>query len=276
MPADPDWISACRRVVARQRHLFAEQATIAERTVYDGVGEGGDEALVIDRRCEDLVFEELEGIANAGPSFTAIAEERGAVGFGDPASPVRVVIDPIDGSMNARRTLPSHCLSVAVSSGPSMADVEIAFVHDFGAEEEFVAERGAGARLNGKPLRAEGPGRGIEVVGLESAEPGSILAPVEALAGRAKRIRAIGAIAISLCYVAAGRFDGMFSARVCRSVDAAAAQLVVREAGGQVEFSRGSLQETPLDLSARYKVAAGLEPDVLATMREVQNTGDPG
>jgi myo-inositol-1(or 4)-monophosphatase len=157
-----------------------------------------------------------------------------------------------------------------------MADVEIAFVHDFGAEEEFVAQRGAGARLNGRPLRAEGPGRGIEVVGLESAEPGAILAPLKALAGRAKRIRAVGAIAISLCYVASGRFDGMFSARVCRSVDVAAGQLVVREAGARVEFSGGSLEETPLDLSARFKVAAGLEPDVLATMREVQRAGDRG
>ena len=60
--------------------------------------------------------------------FTAISEERGEVVFGDPEAPTRVVIDPIDGSLNARRTIPSFALSVAVASGGSMADVEFAYV----------------------------------------------------------------------------------------------------------------------------------------------------
>ena len=67
----------------------------------------------------------------------------------------------------------------------------------------------------------------------------------EALAGHAYRIRGPGSIAVSACYVAAGRFDGMFSTRDCRSVDAAAAQLVVREAGGVLSFG-GELADAPL------------------------------
>ena len=55
------------------------------------------------------------------------------------------MIDPIDGSLNTRRTIPAHCLSVAVASGPSMADVEWGFVHEFGTGEEYVARRGSGA-----------------------------------------------------------------------------------------------------------------------------------
>ncbi len=65
---------------------------------------------------------------------------------------VRVVIDPIDGSLNARRHLPSFSLSFAVASGPSMADVEFGYVYDFGAGEEFFARRGGGAFLDGEPL----------------------------------------------------------------------------------------------------------------------------
>ena len=105
-----DWTGICRRIVAAQRRIFDEVVTSEERTVYQGIGEGGDHTLVIDRRCEDEVFAELEQLGSEGASFVAVSEERGEVSFGD-GGPVRVVIDPIDGSLNARRTLPSHSLS---------------------------------------------------------------------------------------------------------------------------------------------------------------------
>src|SRR5690606_27305377 len=130
-----------------------------------------------------LVFAELERLHADGLSFHAVSEERGAVDFG--AAPERwVVIDPVDGSLNLRRTIPPCALSVAVASGPTMADVELAYVFDFGAGEEFIARRGAGAELDGRPLTARGPGLGLEVVGLESAEPAALLPALEGLAGK--------------------------------------------------------------------------------------------
>jgi myo-inositol-1(or 4)-monophosphatase len=201
----------------------------------------------------------------------AISEERGAVPFGDGDSPWRVIVDPIDGSLNTRRTIPAHSLSVAVASGDSMADVEWGFVHVFGTGEEFVARRGAGAELNGRELRAEGPGYGLEVVGLESADPARIAPVVDALAGSAYRVRVIGSIAITMSYVAAGRLDAMLSARGCRSVDAAAAQLIVREAGAEAEFVGLALDEASLDLDARYPVLAALDSEMLAAVREAQS-----
>jgi myo-inositol-1(or 4)-monophosphatase len=266
---EAEWLPLCRRVVEAQRELFAATPGIAERTVYEGRGEGGDKALAIDRRCEDIVFAELETLHSDGHRFVAISEERGEVAFGE-SPETRVVIDPIDGSMNARRTIPSHCVSIAVASGPAMADVEFGYVYDFGASEEFRATRGAGARLDDESLRAEGPGHGIEVVGLESAEPGAILPVVERLRGRAFRIRSVGAIAITLSYVAAGRFDGMLTAWRCRSVDAAGGQLIAREAGAALEFENLELDEASLGLDARYRVAAALDGENLAVMREAQ------
>ena len=59
---------------------------------------------------------------------------------------------------------------------------------------------------------------------------------LQSLAGNAYRLRVVGSIAITAAYVAAGRFDAFLSLRPCRSVDAAAAQLIVREAGGAVAF----------------------------------------
>jgi myo-inositol-1(or 4)-monophosphatase len=264
-----DWLEICRRVVAAQRQLFAAAPSSAERTVYDGIGEGGDRSLVIDRRCEDVIFAELEAVAAAGASFVAVSEERGEVAFGSGGA-ARVVIDPIDGSLNARRTIPSHSVSIAVASGGSMADIEFGFVHDFGAEEEYVAWRGRGARLGDEAIAVAPELERLEVVGVESAEPAAALPALGALAGRAYRLRVVGSIAITAVYVAAGRFDAMLSLRDCRSVDAAAAQLIAREAGAAVAFGQLDLAAAPLDLEARYPIAAASGPRGLATVREAQ------
>jgi myo-inositol-1(or 4)-monophosphatase len=264
-----DWLGICRRAVAAQRAIFEATPSSAERTVYEGVGEGGDHTLAIDRRCEDVVFAELDALAAQGASFVAVSEERGEVAFGGGGT-TRVVIDPIDGSLNARRTIPSHSLSIAVASGSSMADVEFGFVHDFGADEEFVARRGGGAMLGDTHARVTATTDKLEIVGLESAEPEWSLPALRALAGKAYRLRVVGSIAITASYVGAGRFDAMLSLRSCRSVDAAAAQLIVREAGGAVAFGDLALEEARLDLDARYPIAAGCGPAALATVRAAQ------
>jgi myo-inositol-1(or 4)-monophosphatase len=261
-----DWPAICRRVVEANREVFQRTAGIGERTAYEGVGEGGDRTLVIDRECEDAVFAELGALADAGASFVAISEERGEVAFGD-GGPARVVIDPIDGSLNARRTVPSHSLSVAVASGPTMADVEFGYVYDFGAREEFVARRGEGAILDGEPIQVGGDGKELELLGVEAARPEHALPALEALTGRVFRIRVVGSIAIAAAYVAAGRFDGMLSLRPCRSVDAAAAQLIVREAGGTAVFGDLAPAEAGLGLEARYRIAAAAGELGLGTVR---------
>jgi myo-inositol-1(or 4)-monophosphatase len=264
-----DWLGICRRAVATQRAIFDEVRGVEARTVYEGVGEGGDRTLAIDRRCEDAVFVELDALAAQGASFVAVSEERGEVAFGS-GGPARVVIDPIDGSLNARRTLPSHSLSIAVASGDSMAAVEFGYVFDFGAGEEFVARRGAGATLGGEPLGVASDADKLELLGVEAAEPERALAALEALAGKVYRLRVVGSIAITAAYVGAGRLDAMLSLRPCRSVDAAAAQLIVREAGGQVSFGDLALDQAPLGLDARYPIAAAAGERGLAIARAAQ------
>ena len=261
-----DWPAICRRVVVANREVFERKPGIAERTAYEGVGEGGDRTLVIDRECEDAVFAELQALADAGASFVAVSEERGEVAFGD-GGPARVVIDPIDGSLNARRTVPSHSLSIAVASGTAMTDVEFGYVYDFGAGEEFAARRGEGATLDGEPIRVGADGEELELLGIESARPEHALPALQALTGRVFRMRVVGSIAITASYVAAGRFDGMLSLRPCRSVDAAAAQLIVREAGGTAAFGDLALREAGLGLEARYPITAAAGEQGLATIR---------
>jgi myo-inositol-1(or 4)-monophosphatase len=265
-----DWPAICRRIVAAQQRIFDRVVTSEERTHYEGVGEGGDHTLIIDRECEDEVFAELEKLGAEGASFVAISEERGEVVFGD-GGPARVVIDPIDGSLNARRTIPSHSVSIAVAEGDSMADVRFGFVHDFGADDEFIATSGEGATVNGRPAQVTSGEGKLEVVGLESAEPDWTIPALQSLSGNAYRLRVVGSIAITAAYVAAGRFDAFLSLRPCRSVDAAAAQLIVRESGGAVAFGDGDLSDALLDLDARYHMAAGRDPAALAAVRAAQN-----
>jgi len=276
MAADsaPDWLGACRRSADAIRAMLADQPTIAERVKETGTrGEGGDRTLLIDAAAEDFVFAELERLHDAGARFTAVSEERGTVDFGDAHR--LVVIDPIDGSTNAKRGLAHHALSIAVAEGATMADVVFGFVQDFGTGEEWVATRGEGALLDGRPLdrsiveRRTGDGK-LEVLGIESADPRWVVQSAEALAESAHRLRAIGAIAVSLCQVAAGRFDAMASLKRCRAVDAAAAQLIVREAGGLVEFvAYDDPLAAPLDLEPRSPVIAARTADGLADVRPV-------
>ena len=175
---------------------------------------------------------------------------------------VRVVIDPIDGSLNAKRGLPNVAISIAVASGPTMGDVEFAYVYDLGPGEEWWARRGEGACLNDRPLvdvppeRRDRHGR-LELVALESAAPHWIARGIEGLERSVHRIRAIGTIAVSMCQVADARVDGMLTLGGSRAVDVAAAQLIVRESGGHVAFPACETElGAPLDLVPHSPVVA--------------------
>jgi myo-inositol-1(or 4)-monophosphatase len=273
-PGADDWLAACRRAVDKVRDMLDDRPTIAERVKETGTrGQGGDDTLEIDEAAEDVVFAELEALHDAGARFTAVSEERGIVDFGSPD--VRVVIDPIDGSVNAKRGLPHFALSVAVAHGETMADVVFGFVRDFGPEEEWVARRGRGAELDGIALdrtleERRTPDGKLEVVGVESADPRWVIESAAELAEVAHRLRAIGAIAVSLCQVAAARFDAMATLKRSRAVDAAAAQLIVREAGGRVAFvAYDDPLAAPLDLEPRSPVIAARTDAGLADVARV-------
>jgi myo-inositol-1(or 4)-monophosphatase len=266
-----DWLGACRAAAEGLKRVLEEHPSSAERIVETGErGGGGDRTLVIDAAAEDAVFAELERLYSEGARFTAISEERGRVDFGDPG--VLVVIDPIDGSMNAKRGLTHHALSIAVSEGPTMADVVFGYVYDLGPEEEWRAVRGEGAWRNDERLEGTAPERRdsagkLEVLAIESADPRWLAARSMALVDVAHRIRAIGSIAISLCQVAATRVDGMATLWKCRAVDAAAAQLIVRESGGYVAFTAmDDPLGAPLDLEPHSPVVAARSAEALAEL----------
>jgi myo-inositol-1(or 4)-monophosphatase len=278
---DADWLGLCRSAAHAAREAVGGLRSTAERSVQFGEGEGGDTTLAVDRAAEDAVFSAL---AAFGAPLVVVSEERGEVslnGGSEEGGSVRVVVDPVDGSMNAKRGLPFACVSLAVAAGSRMADVEVGFVAELDPPRDWWAVRGEGAFLEGvrhetadiSPQRAEPPGAErltrlrpgpLEVLGLETARPALVAAAAPAIAGlEARRLRVLGSVAAAMCLVAAGRLDAMITLREVRSVDVAAAQLIVEEAGGAVALPGGDA----LDLSLRTRVAAARDASMLERLR---------
>jgi len=278
---DQDWLGVCRRARAGLQEVMAATPGSRERVIETGErGEGGDRTLVIDAAAEDRVFAELDALHATGAVFTAISEERGTVDFGADGGPPYVVIDPIDGSMNAKRGMAHHAISIAVAEGPTMRDVVFGYVYDLGPREEWHAFRGGGAFLNdvritdAPPERLVQDGR-LELVAIESAHPWWLAQSSEALLEHVHRVRAMGSIAISLCQVALTRVDGMATLWKCRGVDAAAAQLIVRESGGLVAFPGldDPLGASVVDLAAVAPIVAARTEQALERLAALPARG---
>jgi myo-inositol-1(or 4)-monophosphatase len=225
--------------------VLAELPTRAEREPVVGHGEGGDDTTAIDAAAERAILPHFAGLR-------IVSEEVGISGAG----PITVVVDPIDGSLNAKRGIPYFSISIAVAEGETMDDVIFGYVHDFGTGEEWTAARGGGALLNGEPL-TERPKDELEILSFEATTLAYVTESAAQFTGVAHRLRLMGSLAISLCHLAAGRVDGVVSLKPARSVDIAAAQLLVRERGFAIDLPDDPpFGAAPLDLEGRSRVAA--------------------
>jgi len=258
-----DWLALCRSCVADIEVVLELLPTRIEREPVLRLGVGGDETTAIDAAAEEAVVARLEAL---GGDFTLISEELGERVFGL-GGELRVIVDPIDGSINAKRGIPFFSLSLAVADGPTMGDVVFGYVYDFGAREEWVAQRGGGARLNGRPLDGPQPKDPIEILSFEGTTTAFVAERAKAMDGVAHRLRVMGSLALSLCHLAAGRVDAVCSLKAARSIDIAAAQLLVRERGYAIElFEDPPLGTAPLDLIGRSRVVAAATPALCATL----------
>ena len=247
------WLDLCRASVADIREVLERLPSRTEREPVLRAGMGGDDTTAIDAAAEEAVVARLREL---GGSFTLVSEELGELVFGRGGS-LRVIVDPIDGSVNAKRGIPFFSLSLAVAEGPTMADVVFGYVYDFGSSEEWTAERGRGARLNGRPLDGPVPKDPIEILAFEGTTTAFIAEKAAAVLGVAERLRVMGSLALSLCHLAAGRIDGVCSLKPARSIDIAAGQLLVRERGLAIElFEDPPFEAALLDLGQRSRVAA--------------------
>jgi myo-inositol-1(or 4)-monophosphatase len=248
------WLEICRAAVVDSRAILARMPSIAERSRAIGQGEGGDITSAIDQAIEGAILSRL-----ANEDVSVVSEELGLYGDGR----WTVVVDPIDGSQNAERGIPYFALSVAVADGNTMDDVVFGFVYDFGANEEWTAVRGGGAFLNGSPLPPVPKRETIQFLSIEATKATLVAEKLPALAVLTDRVRIMGAQAITYCHLAAGRTDAVVCLKPSRSVDVAAAQLLVLEQGLAIHLADGgTLGEHPLDLVGRSRFVAAATPEL--------------
>ncbi len=223
----------------------------------------GDFVTAADRRAEKVVFEEL---SRARPGYGFVMEETGIVEGPDKSH--TWYVDPLDGTTNFLHGIPIFGVSVALErEGELIAGV----VYNPAVDEMFVAERGQGAYLNNRRLRVAKRraladcviGCGVPHLGKRRGHA-RFLAEAEAVMGQVSNLRRLGAAALDVCYVAAGRYDGYWE-RDIKSWDVAAGLVMMREAGGFVSDCDGGQ-----DVLGKGSLCCGnevVQPALLAVVR---------
>ncbi|MFP6676927.1 MAG: inositol monophosphatase family protein [Pirellulaceae bacterium] len=218
--------------------------------------------LAAQQRIEEVIHETF-------PDHDFLGEEGNATW--PRRSSYRWIVDPLDGTTNYVHGLHQYCVSIAVEHDDQLI---AGVVFDPKADECFTAFRGAGAKLNGVPIRTSR----CELVdkALMAASFSAQVARdsieirrfVEVLL-KCQALRRLGSAALNLCYLAAGRLDGYWATSV-KSWDIAAGAVIVREAGGTVTNVDGR----PLDLNHPTLLAASSEKlhrELLRSLRQANS-----
>lgn len=208
-----------------------------------GTGAAGDKTFEIDRKAEDII---IAGFRSLGEPLTLISEEAGVLDMG--GGETVVIVDPIDGSKNAISGIPFYCTSIAVAEGKTIGDIRYAYVLNLISGDEFWAEDGRGAFLNGRSLRAQ-QDEELYLTAYEAQSPARDIPLILPLLSRSRKTRCLGAIALDLSYLAAGAVSVFVSPSSSRSFDFAAGYLIARESGGVFTDTTGrDIQEVRLGL----------------------------
>ena len=225
-----------------------------------GVGAGGDRTVELDRLAEAAALACLADFAAAGHPCSVLSEEAGLVHLG--AEYPRVMLDPVDGSLNAKQGLPVAAVMLSLVDGPTIGDVRLGWVLNLMSGERWHALRGAGAYHDGTvlvPLQSRAAAGRIGVLGVESIP--RELRRLRPLIDRAAKLRLLGSMALSLAHTAAGGIEIFASPINARIFDMTAGVLMIREVGGVVTDLDGrSLEEARLGLESRTTLLAAADP----------------
>ena len=220
-------------------NVMVQAATKAGRSLARDFGEvqnlqvslkgPGDYVSQADRKAEEIIYNEL---LKARPGYSFLMEESGTVKGSDDQH--RWIIDPLDGTTNFLHGIPLFAISIALErQGVLVAGL----IYNPAMDELYTAERGGGAFLNDRRLRVAARRKlndaviGTGIPHLGRGDHGRYLVELRNVMGEVSGIRRMGAAALDLAYVAAGRLDGFWEDAL-HPWDMAAGMLIIREAGG--------------------------------------------
>ena len=222
-----------RLAVAEQ---IAREAGILARSWFDRrdrlrIETKGPQDLVseADRAVEVLIRERL---AAAFPGERVIGEEGGDDGAEEHGATPVWIVDPIDGTQCFLAGIPSWCISIGMAGETGMG---LGVIHDPVIGETFTGGPDLGAFCNGRPIRVHevsGFGDGMVEVGVSLRRPlDETLAVLERLLRAGGIYHRSGSGALSLAYVAAGRYIGYYEDHM-NTWDSCAGVALVEGAGG--------------------------------------------
>jgi myo-inositol-1(or 4)-monophosphatase len=244
-----EWSRALIPATASVRDATQRISLGEDRTRVLGRGASGDNTLVADKEAEDLLLKAVLGLQQ----MRALSEEAGWVG--DPKAAYTAVIDPLDGSNNYKRGIAFYCTSVAVASGPRMADVKYGVVRDLVSGDVYEAFEGEGATKNGSPISAsavDDPRKAVVGVDVSRGGPELVRSLASLISSVGRQVH-FGANALELCMVAEGKVDAFVDLRsLMRVTDFAAAYLIAKEAGAMVTDGSGGPLDLRLEIGERF------------------------
>lgn len=218
--------SAARKAGALLRARFHEVHTVDEELAHDI-------KLRLDKETQELIESELSA---AYPDYAVLGEERADSHIrGD--MPLWV-IDPIDGTVNYFYGIPIFCVSIALCV---QGQTVLGCVYDPMQNECFTVVQGGEPCLNGIPIKVSSRSRMAEAVvfighGSHDGSGAAGIARFAHVSAQVRKIRILGSAALTLCYIAAGRFDAYIENRI-NLWDFAAARLILESSGGCMEFT---------------------------------------
>jgi fructose-1,6-bisphosphatase/inositol monophosphatase family enzyme len=249
------------RVSVAVHRVVRDAATSPHRGDVVAMGADGSPTEELDRLAETEI---LKVLAAEGVDWNLVSEEAGQVARGGSQT---LVVDPIDGTMNALRNLPFSTVSLALGR-ENLAGVEVGLVRDLFRGTTWWAVRGEGAFVDGRPIHTRPWNPKAEVLFANLGHRATERAV--RLAAKSRRVRSLGCASFEMLMVAQGSADGYFfentdAHRNLRATDIAGAYRILCEAGGGVTDSRGgSLEAFPFTAEGRTSVFAWGDPKMLS------------
>jgi len=249
-----DWLDFFRGIGSRLREEVSTLSGQPEARREIRRGAGGDTTTYIDQWAEGIILDQLHRLHARGESFTLVSEELGWKEFGKGG--YHLLVDPIDGSLNAKKGVPFFSTSLALIEGRELSGTKLGFVVNLANGDEFWARQGAGAFFNGRRLQASHSER-IEILAYEANSPANDVSAILPLLPYVSRTRCLGSTALDLCYTTCGFIDLFLIPGSSRCFDFAAGKLILEEAQGIITDSQGKdLGGLPIDLQYKTSLVA--------------------